>query len=145
MLLLTFLLFSEFLLHLFGRVGLNELVPLGGDRGQLQLGARSILLDCDGAVEVGPELVDVAGPLELADLVEETIAPPGEHKVEVHIRLLPLRTRILDLRDHLAEGRVEGPVGHGELDAAVGEVVTGLDLLLRKRHIELGQAERLHM
>ena len=81
--LIFFLLFSKFFFHLFCSVGPHELVPLGGDRCQLQLGAQGILLDSDGAVIVGPKLEDVARPLELADLVEETISTPCEHEVKV--------------------------------------------------------------
>ena len=132
-----FLLFSKFLFHLFGSVGPQDLVPLVGDARQLQLGAGRILLDGYGAVVVGPKLVDVAGPLELADLVEETIASPCEHEVEVQVSLLPLLARIFDLRDHLVKGRVEREVGQGELDTAIREVVTGLDLLFRQCHIAL--------
>ena len=75
--------FTKLLLDLSRGVGPQAVVPLVGDRGQLLLGPPLLLLERDGAVVVGPVLEDVVVPLQLPDLVQERISPPGQHEVEV--------------------------------------------------------------
>ena len=100
--LVFFLLFAEFILHLFCSVGADGLLPLGGDASQPLLGALPciLLLDCDGPIVVSPEAEDVARALELSHFKEETIATTSQHEVEIKINLLSLLPRKLDLRNH---------------------------------------------
>ena len=79
----SFLLFAEFILHLFRSVGADCLLPPVGDASQPLLGAVLLLLDGDGAVKVGPESEDVAGSLELPHFEEEAISSSGQLEVEV--------------------------------------------------------------
>ena len=137
----SFLVFlCKLLPHLFGSVGSDAVVSLGGDPGQLQLRALPPLLHLDGdaPVPVAPVLEDALLSLQLADLVEQAVSASGQHEVKKEIDLPPFSTGVLNCSDHLVIGRVRLQVCQGQLDAAVLEVVIGLDILGWQGHIQFG-------
>ena len=137
--------FAELLLHLSPCVGPEAVVLPAGDGGQLHLGPPLVLLDRDRAVEISPVLEDMILLLQLPDLVEQRVSPPGQHEVKVQVDLPSLHVRILDFIDHQVEGGVGTEVGDREHDAAVLHVVAGADVFQWQLHIQLRQGESLNM
>ena len=83
--------------------------------------------------------------LTLPDFIEKGVPPPRQHEVEIEVGFPPLGTGVLDLLDHLVEGRVGAEVGEGEDESAVLEVSAGTDVLEGQGHVQLCQGQRLDM
>ena len=137
------LLFGKLLLYFPDCVGPDVVVLLIGDAGQLLLGPAFLHLDGDGPVEVAPVLEDGVLPLQLPDLVQESVPSPGQHEIYIEVDLPSFRAGVLDLGDDLVVGGVGPEVAEGDHDGAVLEVVTAPDVFLGQRHVQLGEDERL--